>query len=391
MAQKRVRIAARVRQADGTFKQVGLLYDKRGKIQDVPNATSYLVRVQHDGHRVNITRKSLDEILTAAANAANGPALVEDLIANAEAERTQDGTIVAAVEAWLDEVRAHRSKSTIVKYTKEIAAFTDFCNSHSIVRVDQVTRQSLLKFITYLRELKDENGETRLGGNTVAQYFLATTIFLKHAGRPGLLETDMWPEEIEPPVKFYSDEEVQKLRAAAREMNHEGRTQLLVEFLLFTGFRKGEAMHVTWADWSAEGQTIRVTPKPQYNWKPKTSECREVPIPESLNDLLIEAKKRATSELIFAGYDGGPLGRNTMTRWLGALGEKAGVAVDVDCHTFRRTIGTKWCEKSGIQAAKKYLGHSSIETTMRYLGVADVRSKETRKKIESVAAAFEAA
>lgn len=391
MAQKLARIVARVRQGNGTFKQVRIRFDRRGKPQDVPNATSYFVRVQHDGTRKAQSVKTLDEAFSLAANALNGPAVLDQFVSNAKEVGEPDGTIATAFELWMSEKRAHKSVATATKYAAQVGTFLEFCKTKYLVRLDQLTRTSMLNFITYLRNLKDENGKTRLGDNSVAHFFLTTAIFLKFSGRSKLLEQEMWPKEIEPPVKYYTDEEVQKLRAAAKEMNHGGRTQLLVEFLLFTGFRKGEARHAEWSDWDSESKVIRVRPKPHYQFVPKTHECREVPIPDSLNDLLREAKKHRTSDLIFPSNGDTPYGRNTFTRWMNRVGEVSGVEVDTDCHTFRRTIGTKWCDKGGLAMAKQYLGHRNAETTMRYLGVASTRSKETRAKVQAVADAFEPA
>ncbi len=86
----------------------------------------------------------------------------------------------------------------------------------------------------------------------------------------------------------------------------------------------------------------------------------------------------AKSNFIFTNNDGEMSSRNAIYRIIIRVAERAGLECDADCHTFRRTFGTRWIEKAPIQVVQKLMGHKNIETTMRYLGVADLRRKAMR-------------
>jgi integrase len=58
------------------------------------------------------------------------------------------------------------------------------------------------------------------------------------------------------------------------------------------GFRDKELRFLTWRDVDFRNHALRVTAKPQYDFEPKNKEEREVPVPESLLDLLKAHKER---------------------------------------------------------------------------------------------------
>ena len=55
--------------------------------------------------------------------------------------------------------------------------------------------------------------------------------------------------------------------------------QILFRAFLLTGFRKGEIRFLTWADLDWKRFTIKVTPKPEYDFVIKDHEDRTVPVP----------------------------------------------------------------------------------------------------------------
>jgi integrase len=68
-----------------------------------------------------------------------------------------------------------------------------------------------------------------------------------------------------------------------------------------------EAAYVAWRDLDLTAGVVRVTAKPEYNFRPKDFEEREVPIPDRLIVSLKRwAKSRNGSELIFPTRNGTP-------------------------------------------------------------------------------------
>jgi len=77
--------------------------------------------------------------------------------------------------------------------------------------------------------------------------------------------------------------------------------------------------------------------------------------------------------LVFAGVNGGPLGRSYLYRVVRAAGERAGIAWPVGLHTFRHSAGTllylRGVDKEKI---RKSLGHHSWEfTASTYIHLGD--------------------
>ena len=63
---------------------------------------------------------------------------------------------------------------------------------------------------------------------------------------------------------------------------------------------------------------------------------------------------------------------------------KYAVCKNITLHGFRRTFATLHFE-AGVRAhtLQRWLGHSDLSTTLRYLAVADVRSEAVRTQVES--------
>lgn len=81
--------------------------------------------------------------------------------------------------------------------------------------------------------------------------------------------------------------------------------QLLFDVLLASGLREQEVMHLEWWDLSKSRKTLKVQSKPQYSFKVKDAEERELPVPQDLmNRRMAYREKKPTTRLIF-GAGGG--------------------------------------------------------------------------------------
>lgn len=281
-------------------------------------------------------------------------------------------SITVAARDYLLEIQAQKAPTTLVSYRRAVNLFAESCEK---TRVDEITRTDLLAFITYLRSLRKKDGSLLLGERSVNHTLLKTAIFLKASGVPKLLKASDWPRYSEPAVKFYTREQIAALFAACQDE----KEWLVVAFLLMTGMRRGETQHAEKSDIDFVGKVIRVQDKPRQGWHSKTWECREIPIPDELCTALQDLE----SGFIFRNKKGGMTAKNDLYKAVKSIARRAKVSV-ADLHTFRRTFGTMWVEKAPIQIVQKIMGHKSVETTMRYLGVADLRNAETRTRVASV-------
>jgi integrase len=115
--------------------------------------------------------------------------------------------------------------------------------------------------------------------------------------------TDREPE-------IYTAEELQKLFKAC--VPRWPAEQILFRTFLVTGFREDEIRFLTWADLDLKNFTIKVTPKPEYDFVIKDHEERTVPVPP-WDMKSLEAKKlfweqtyKRKHRLVFATKNGNP-------------------------------------------------------------------------------------
>ncbi len=301
-------------------------------------------------------------------------------------------SIAAAVVRYLSTVEATKSHMSFIGYRCDLKWLLESCKKQYL---DQIVRQDLLDFTGYLRR----HG---LGDRTVFNRLQSTVTFLRSPGITGLLRNNDWPRFTEKKVTTYGAEELQRLFAACGEED-----RLLFQFFLGSGLREAEVMYATWPDLDFASKTFTVRAKRDFGFvfTPKDYGERLIPLPDTLIAALKECRhKNPQARLLFSTPAGKPDGH--FLRRLKMVALKAGLncghcvnkqglccATDPVCkhwelHRFRKTFATLHHE-GGVSARtlQEWLGHSSLETTLRYLQVADLRSAKTRLQVNGSFAA----
>jgi integrase len=106
-----------------------------------------------------------------------------------------------------------------------------------------------------------------------------------------------WPKVIKQEVEVFTMEDLKNIFDASDPAEY-----VTYQTLLKTGFREKEGTDLTWPDVHWKRNVIAVTAKPQFNFRPKNSHERAVPVPTSLLDLLDDYRskdKKSSSNLIF--------------------------------------------------------------------------------------------
>ncbi|MBA6125294.1 tyrosine-type recombinase/integrase [Pseudomonas juntendi] len=173
----------------------------------------------------------------------------------------------------------------------------------------------------------------------------------------------------EVPVKLYevTDDFIGRLRSAARWLQkREPSTAALVELLLLTGMRIGEALPLQWSDvnFSTRQITLRRT---------KSGKVRHVPISDDCLALLIR-RVEMTADSAWDWLFPSSRGHSHMTRpvrpWKKAC-KAVGLPPSLRFHDLRHIYASA-CVKEGIPlyTVQGLLGHSSIQMTERYSSLA---------------------
>ena len=132
---------------------------------------------------------------------------------------------------------------------------------------------------------------------------------------------------------------------------------------------------------------VQVTHKPDRGWTPKAYKEREIPIPEKLVASLQAAKAThaKTCPLVFPTAGCRP--KLNFLDGLKSVAERAGLSPEnFWLHKFRATFAT-WHLWNGVdlRTVQQWLGHSDMESTMRYLKPS--RSQATKDKVNATFAA----
>ena len=113
----------------------------------------------------------------------------------------------------------------------------------------------------------------------------------------------------------------------------------------------------------------------------KKTTARNIPFDQDAYDAVVDYQKSTKAHddaVMFAPASGNVPTRNH-ARWIQRFFEKHGE--DIQSHDFRATRATKYYKATNdIVATQKFVGHSSVETTMKYLKIAENEMIEKQKE-----------
>jgi integrase/recombinase XerD len=279
-------------------------------------------------------------------------------------------SLAAALTDFLEESKLTKKPRSYLAYAKAVEYFKESCSRQYL---EDVERRDLLKFAAFLRDEKDQ------APRSVYNKFEIVMSFLKSKGIRGLVGKHDWPRFTEEEPEVYEDAELDTLFAAC-----DPEERLWFEFFLMTGMREQEVMHCCWPDVNFTHATVRVSHKPELGWTPKAYKEREIPIPAKLAASLkaLRAKSDKKCGLVFPTSGCRP--KLNFLDDLKAVAERAQLPIDgFWLHKFRATFATR-CLWAGVdlRTVQSWLGHSDIESTMRYLKPS--RSQQTRDKVNEI-------
>jgi integrase len=239
--------------------------------------------------------------------------------------------------------------------------------------LEEVTRLDLLKFSAYLREEKGQ------GARSTYNKFQIVISFLKAQGVTGLATRYDWPRYTEKEPVVYEQAELDSLFAACNPQE-----KLWFEFFLMTGEREQEVVYSYWSDVNFAAGTVRVTAKPDEDWSPKKYEEREIPVPARLiESLRVWREKSKPGRCPFLFPTTGCRPKHDFLDCLKAIAMRAGLDDDnYWLHKFRSTFATRSLSEVDVRTVQLWMGHSDIESTMRYL--APSRSQKTQDKVNTI-------
>lgn len=274
--------------------------------------------------------------------------------------------LASAVTQYLEHVETLKKPNTHRKYQAVLRRFSKHFEGRAL---DNIPISDINDYIVHLKR------DVGMSANTVLHNTIIIAQFFKRQGRGGITRLLDLPEQITTLPKEYRREELDKFLKACDDLER----ALFYTFLL-TGFREQEVMYLSWSDINLDLRTIRVTAKPQLGFYAKRWEEREAPIPLHLIEILEKHTRREDSKFVFPSPTGNR--EQNMLNRCKAIATRAGLnAEQFDLKTFRSTYATRML-RSGfdVRTVQHWMGHKSLETTMRYL----VPATEVHAKLDQI-------
>jgi integrase len=233
-----------------------------------------------------------------------------------------------------------------------------------------------------IRELERKG----LSASTISNYLKPLAGTMKFALRRGLisvnpcslLTSDERPQRAERTDHVWSDEEIERLLSASKELARENDARYdyspLLRTAVYTGLRLGELLGLKWEDVDLHDGVIHV----EWQWTrmneyapPKTKKAvRDVPLSDDVKQVLAQLKLRSSyssdKQPVFASRNGQPLGhRNVTRRGYEAAAERAGIE-GTSFHSLRHAYISMLAAK-GIpsSAVADLVGHETSAITER--------------------------
>jgi integrase len=237
---------------------------------------------------------------------------------------------------------------------------------------DEITPEDIL---LHQRGLRKRGCEPR----TIANRHASVTAFLRFCKLDVKTLAPAKPKYEKTVPEVYSTEEFRAFFASIKDEH----LYLIFETLLKCGLRDQEAVYLTWDNIDFATGTLRVRSKPEFDFKIKDKEERDIPIPADLLERLKTYREKHPNGRLVTGTATDNPNRKllrTLKRLVKAAGLNCNHCESCDkrkecerwwLHKFRATCITRLLQSGmDLRTVMKFSGHSDLESVMRYLSPA---------------------
>jgi len=254
---------------------------------------------------------------------------------------------------------------TCSAYLSWVRRLVRFCR----VVPDQLTTEQVRAFLLHLTQERKLSFSTFNQALNAARFF-----FLEVLKRPFVMEGFRYQK---PPSRLplvMNDEEVSRLLAAAVSL----RDRALLETGYATGMRVGEVTRLLITDLDSGRMSIRVD-------QGKGRKDRYVMLSQSLLETLRTYWRESKPKVfLFPGLGGNkPLCVSAAQKAFDRARLQAGIKKPVSFHTLRHSFATHLIENgTSVRTVQALLGHRSLQTTQRYLHLAQNYLHQTTSPLD---------
>jgi integrase len=172
--------------------------------------------------------------------------------------------------------------------------------------------------------------------------------------------------------EYLTPQEIEKLIKEARQGRYSHRDVTLILIAFRHGLRASEMCDLEWSQVEF-GRSASLHVRRVKNGKPSVHPLRGDEI-RALREL---RRQFPESGFVFATERGGPFTTDAVNRLIKRIGVRAGFAFPVHCHMLRHACGYALANAGhDTRALQDWLGHRSIQHTVRYTELSPTRFKD---------------
>jgi integrase len=312
-------------------------------------------------------------------------------------EDPQRKTLAKAYQAFLQSADDRGSKEARIVYKTAVDEFLQVIPGKTFV--DELRAEDMLKYQRHLRKrgCADRTIHNRWA-NTKAFFLFCGLDSKKMPSEDGEKRKLAAPKFEEQTPEIYEPEEMKRLFAVIED---NPSLYAACQIMLKCGLRDQELRYLEWKNISLTRGVLHVRGNPQYGFKVKDSEQRDIPIPKKLVEWLRTYRKAHPDDYLVCPTSTG----QPNTKYLRTL-KRAAHRAGLDCnscstcmernecerwflHKFRATAITMWLRPVAMGGAgldlrtvMKLSGHADLASVMRYLSPAS--DEAVRKGVDAV-------
>lgn len=255
-------------------------------------------------------------------------------------------TIKERIYLWLEDQEASWKKRTHETYKSKI----DLLFEHVGEYMDQ---KKLDEFMTWVRKNRH--------ATTYNTYVVMIRKAFKDIGEEKLVEQIQPIKTIKTPARYFLATHIKLIKEYLQE--HDLQLWLFVQFIFYCFIRPGELRLLTFGDLLIDERKIFIRSTVSKNGK-----SQYVAIPQAFLPQLEHLKGKSSTELIFPGKNGRPLGRNTMCSRHRKMLQDLGFSEEFKLYSWKHT-GAVMAVKAGIgvKELQMQLRHHSLDQVNEYL------------------------
>jgi len=326
-----------------------------------------------------------------------------------EVEKGLNFTAFDSMEDMLDCYRQsleakNRSHKTINWYLDILKRYYTFLeSSHLIKPIDELGKQELQSYIQHLKESPrwpnkptTKKDACKLSPYSIKGHVVAIKAFWGWLAEEGYVMHNPLvkfpvPKVPQCLIKTLTIEQIEKLVGAIDKSTASGiKYYCVIMILLDTGIRISELVSTKMADLDLSHGLITVLGKGQKQRVVVFSKWTRKVILNYINTSRPQLCS-VESVYLFPAIDGSHISSNSVQQYLKRLAQRAGLeGIRCSPHVFRHTFATQSiANEANVFALKDIMGHSSLQTTMKYvhLQVSDLKAQHS--KFSPVAGLFQ--